>query len=171
MPLSLFILYCWPNLPVTPGISWLPTFAFKSPMITRTYFLALVLEGLVCLHRASQLQLLWLQSSGWGIDLDYCDMEWFAWKGTKIILLFLKLYPTTAFQTLFLTVGATPFLLRDSSHSNRYNCYLNCIRPFLSSWEISIKAVPKISVLPFPICCFPVEIKCLEQHWAIYYRK
>ena len=36
----------------------------------------LVLEGLVGLHRTVQLQLLlryWL-----GIDLDYCDIEWFA---------------------------------------------------------------------------------------------
>ena len=36
----------------------------------------LVLEGLVGLHRTIQLQLLRL--SGWGIDLDYCDIEWFA---------------------------------------------------------------------------------------------
>ena len=28
-----------PNLPVTPGISWLPTFAFQSPMMKRTSFL------------------------------------------------------------------------------------------------------------------------------------
>ena len=36
----------------------------------------LVLEGLVGLHRTIQLQL--LQHYGWGIDLDYCDIEWFA---------------------------------------------------------------------------------------------
>ena len=36
----------------------------------------LVLEGLVGLHRTIQLQL--LQRFGWGIDLDYCDIEWFA---------------------------------------------------------------------------------------------
>ena len=40
------------------------------------FFLVLVLEGLVGLHRTVQLQL--LQHSGWGIDLDYCDIEWFA---------------------------------------------------------------------------------------------
>ena len=28
------------------------------------------------LHRTVQLQLLWI--SGWGIDLDYCAIEWFA---------------------------------------------------------------------------------------------
>ena len=43
-----------PNLPVTPGSSWLPTFAFQSPIMKRT----LVLEGLVGLHRTIQLQLL-----------------------------------------------------------------------------------------------------------------
>ena len=39
-------------------------------------FLVLVLEDLVGLHRTSQLRLLW---HWWlGIDLDYCDVEWFA---------------------------------------------------------------------------------------------
>ena len=36
----------------------------------------LVLEDLVCLHRIVQLQL--LQHYWLGIDLDYCDIEWFA---------------------------------------------------------------------------------------------
>ena len=39
-----------PNLPVTPGISGLPTFAFLSPIMKRTSFWVLVLEGLVGLH-------------------------------------------------------------------------------------------------------------------------
>ena len=33
-------------------------------------------EGLVGLHRTIQLQL--LQCTGWGTDLDYHDIEWFA---------------------------------------------------------------------------------------------
>ena len=36
----------------------------------------LVLKDLVGLHRTVQLQLLHI--TGWGIDLDYCDIEWFA---------------------------------------------------------------------------------------------
>ena len=36
------------------------------------------------------------------------------WKQTEIILSFLRLHPGTAFQTLLLTMRATPFLLRDS---------------------------------------------------------
>ena len=36
----------------------------------------LVLNGLVGLHGTVHLQL--LQRYCWGIDLDYCDIEWFA---------------------------------------------------------------------------------------------
>ena len=42
----------------------------------RTSFGVLVLKGLVNLHRTVQIQL--LHVTGWGIDLDYCDIEWFA---------------------------------------------------------------------------------------------
>ena len=36
----------------------------------------LVLEGLVGLHRTVQFQI--FSITGWGIDLDYRDIEWFA---------------------------------------------------------------------------------------------
>ena len=36
----------------------------------------LVLKGLVGVHRTIQLQL--FSVTGWGIDLDYYDIEWFA---------------------------------------------------------------------------------------------
>ena len=48
-----------PNLPVTPGISWLPTFAFQCTVMKKTSFLVLVLEGLIRLHQTVQLQLFW----------------------------------------------------------------------------------------------------------------
>ena len=44
-----------PNLLVTPGISWLPTFAFPSSIMKRTSFGVLILEGLVGLQRTVQL--------------------------------------------------------------------------------------------------------------------
>ena len=47
-----------PNLPVTPGVSWLLTFAFQSPIMKRTSFLVLVLKDPVGLLRTIQLQLL-----------------------------------------------------------------------------------------------------------------
>ena len=57
--LPCFFLYR-PNLPVTPGISWLLTFAFQIRMMKRTsFFLVLDLEGVVGLHRTIQLQLFW----------------------------------------------------------------------------------------------------------------
>jgi len=49
-----------PNLSFAPGSFWLPTFAFRSPIMTWV----LVLEVLVALHRTIQLQLLqpyWLE--------------------------------------------------------------------------------------------------------------
>ena len=64
-----------PDLPVTLGIFWLTNFAFHSPLMKRISFFD-VLEGLVGLYRTVQLQLLCI--GGWGIDLDYCDVEWFA---------------------------------------------------------------------------------------------
>ena len=45
-----------PNLPVTPGVSWLRTFAFQSSIMKRNW--VLVLKSLVGLHRTVQLQLL-----------------------------------------------------------------------------------------------------------------
>ena len=62
-----------PNLPFTPDNYCLPTFAFQSPMMKRTSFLG-VLEGFIGLYRIFQLLLHYL----WGIDLNYCDTEWFA---------------------------------------------------------------------------------------------
>ena len=44
-------------------------------MLKRTsFFLVLVLEGLVGLHEPFS----FFGITGWGIDLDYCDIEWFA---------------------------------------------------------------------------------------------
>ena len=47
-----------PNFPVTPYMSWLPTFAFQSPIMKRTSFLGVSSKDLVRLHRTVQLQLL-----------------------------------------------------------------------------------------------------------------
>jgi len=60
-----------PNLPVTPGVSWLPTFAFQSPIMKRTSFLVLILEGLVGLHRTTQFQLLQHYLSGHRLGLPW----------------------------------------------------------------------------------------------------
>ena len=102
-----------PNLPVTPGVSWLPTFAFQSPYNEKGIFFGmLVLKGLVDLHRTVQLQLLQCYWLGHRLGLLW---YWMVCLGNQqIILLFLRLHPSTAFWTLLLTMMATPFPLRDS---------------------------------------------------------
>ena len=72
----------------------------------------LVLKGLVGLHRTVQLQL--LQCYWWGIDLYFCDIEWFALETNRDHSVIFEIASNTAFQTLLLTMMATPFLLRDS---------------------------------------------------------
>ena len=52
--------------------------------------------------------------SGWGIDLDYSDVEWFALEMNRDHSVILEITPNTAFQSLLMTMRATPFLLRDS---------------------------------------------------------
>ena len=70
----------------------------------------LVLEGL---PRTIQLQLLHI--SGCDIDLDYCHTEWFALEMNRDhSVVFETASNSSAFQTLLLTMMATPFLLRDS---------------------------------------------------------
>ena len=59
-----------PNLPVTPGFSWLPTFVFQSLGWWKGHlFMVLVLKGLVSLHRTIQLQLLQPYWSGHRLGL------------------------------------------------------------------------------------------------------
>ena len=72
----------------------------------------LVLKGLVGLHRTVQLQLLqryWLGHGHWlGHSWITVILNGLPWKQTEIILSFLRLHPSTAFQTLLLTMMATP---------------------------------------------------------------
>ena len=82
----------------------------SSPLLWKGHLIwVLVLKGLVGLHRTVQLQL--FSITGWGINLDYRDIEWFALETNRDHSL--RLHPSTAFWTLLLTMMATPFLLRD----------------------------------------------------------
>ena len=47
-----------PNLPVTEGVSWLPAFAFQSPIMKTTSFWGVSSKRVVGLHKTIQLQLL-----------------------------------------------------------------------------------------------------------------
>ena len=99
--------------PVTPGISWLPTFAFQYPIMKRTSFWS-VSSRRSCRSSYLGSDFSFFSISGWGMDLDYYHIAGLPWKWTEIILSFLRLHPSTAFWTLLLTMRAPPFLLRDS---------------------------------------------------------
>ena len=71
----------------------------------------LVLKGLVGLHRTVQLQL--LSSTGQSIDVDYCDIEWFALEMNRDHSVVFEIAPKYCISDSFFTMVATPFLLRD----------------------------------------------------------
>ena len=73
----------------------------------------LVLKGIVDLHRTVQLQL--LQRYWLGIDLDYCDTEWFALETNRDHSVIFEIASKYCISDFLLTMMATPFLLRDSS--------------------------------------------------------
>ena len=64
-----------PNFPANLGISWIPNFAFHSPVMKGTSFLVLFLKGVVGLHKLVIFS--FASISGWDMHLDYCDVEWF----------------------------------------------------------------------------------------------
>ena len=63
------------NLLVILGTSWLPTFAFQSPLMKMTFFCVCV-HSRRCCRSSQNVQLLSHQC--WSTDVDYCDVEWFA---------------------------------------------------------------------------------------------
>ena len=57
-----------PNLPVTPGVSWLPMFVFQSPVMKRTSFWGVS-------SKRSCILIEWFE---WFALENHCDIEWFA---------------------------------------------------------------------------------------------
>ena len=83
----------------------------------------LVLEGLVVF--IEQFNFCFFGISGWGIDLDYCDIEWYAlemnWDYSVVFEIALKDY----ISDCFVDYDGYSILLRDSCPSSRYNGHLN----------------------------------------------
>ena len=72
------------------------------------------------------------------------------WKRTEIILLFLRFHPSTAFQTLLLTMRAIPFLLRDS-----------CPQQIYWSSELNLRILIHFSSLITKMSMFTLAISSL----------
>lgn len=70
----------------------------------------LVLKDLVGLRRTIQL----LQRYGWGIDLDYRDIEQFALETNRDHSVIFEIASKYCISDSFVDHDATPFLLRDS---------------------------------------------------------
>ena len=111
-----------PNLPVTPGISWLPTLAFQFPVMNRISFLVLVLEGLVGLHRTDQLLQLWWFA--YRLELLWCCMVCLGnelrsfchyWGCTQVLY----------FRLFCCLWGLLCFFYGILVHNSRYNGHLN----------------------------------------------
>ena len=92
-----------PNLPVTWDISWLPTFAFQSPMMKMTSFLGVSSRRS---YRSS-----WNHSTSAASALLFGHRLGLPWYWMVCLgngqrsLLFLRLHPGTAFCTLLLAQG------------------------------------------------------------------
>ena len=72
-------------------------FAFQSPMIKKT-FLVVFYKVLLVFIEPFNFSVFGIR--GWGIDLDYCDVEWFALETNRNHSVISRLYPSTAFQTV-----------------------------------------------------------------------
>ena len=71
----------------------------------------LILEGTVNLHRTIQIQLFGI--SGWGIELDYCDVEWFSLETNQDHSVIFEIAPKDCILDSFIDYEGYPFLLRD----------------------------------------------------------
>ena len=112
------------NLPVTPGVSWLPTFAFQSPIMKRTSFLVLVLKGLVGLHKTIQLQLLQLYWLGHRLGLPW---HWMVRLGDKqrSFCHFWDCIQVLHFRLFCWPWWLLHFFWGIPAHSSRYNGHLS----------------------------------------------
>ena len=128
--LPCFILTPRQNLTVIPGISWLPTFAFQSPIMKRTsvlgvnLFWVLVLKGPVGIHRTVQLQLLQCYWSGHRLGLLW---YWMVCLGNKqrSSYNFWDCIQVFHFRLFCWVWWLLHFFYWIPAHTSRYNCHLS----------------------------------------------
>jgi len=126
-----------PNLPFTPGISWLSTFEFQSCIMKNKTFLVLVLKGLVGLPRTDQLQLLQHYWLGHRLGLLNC----LPWKQTEFILSFFETASKYCISDSFADyMGRTSLeelilKLKLQSFDHRYEELTHWERPWCWEWS------------------------------------
>ena len=87
-------------------------FLHSSPLWWKGHIFLVLVLGVVGLHRTIQLQL--LQHLWSGHSLDFCDSEWFALETNRDHSVIFETVPKYCISDSFVTMRATPFLLRDS---------------------------------------------------------
>ena len=113
-----------PNLPVTPGVPWLPTFAFQSPITKGHLFWVLVLKRLIGLHKTIRLQLLQCYWSGHRPRLPW---YWMVCLGNeqKSFCRFWDCIQVLHFGLFRWLWWLSHFLEGIPAHSSRYNGHLS----------------------------------------------
>ena len=144
-----------PNLPVTPSISWLPTFAFQSPTMKMTPFLS-ISSWMSCYVFIELFNFSFFGISSWDIDLNYSDTEWFAlemnWDYSAIFEIASKCCISDSFLDYEgYSISSKGFL------PTVVNAHLNYVHPF---WSILIHWFLRCrcSLLPSPSWSHPMYL-------------
>ena len=104
----------------------------SSPLSWKGHLLVLVLGGLVGHHRTIQLQ--FFRITVWGIDLDYCDIEWFALEMNRNHLLIFDIAPKYCISDSFVDCVGYSISSKGFLPTYRYNGRLNYMQS--TSWEM-----------------------------------
>ena len=108
--------------------------------------------------------------SGCGIDLDYYYIEWFAWKWIEIILLFLRLHPSTVLGCTVLEIVPKDSFVDYEGYSISSKEFLPTVVDLRSSELNSLIPVHFSSVIP-KMSTFTLAISCMTTSnlpWFIY---
>ena len=102
----------------------------------------LLLEGLVGLHRTVS----FFGNCHWGIDLDYCGIEWFALETNRDHSVIFVIAPKYCTSDSF--VDSEGYCI--SSRGRRYNGHLNLNPPILVRFS---SLIPKMPMFTLAISC------------------
>ena len=133
-PLPCFILYSKAKFACYSRYLLTSCFCIPVPYSEKDIFFGvLVLEGLL----GPSFSFSFFSIAGWDIDLDYCDIEWFALETNRIILFFQRWHPRTAFQTLFInyegySISSKEFLPTVSELNSPISVHFSSLIPILS---------------------------------------
>ena len=91
--------------------------------------------------------------SGWGIDLDYCDDEWFTLEMDQDHSVIFDVAQSTAFQYFLLTMKhSTSHPLASSPQASIQASFTSCPRPWLLPFQGPVPAHLFITLLaPSPL--------------------